>query len=357
MRLLKYLKFWHLPKKVWIPLLLIIIGIAGYFLWPKAPEEPVQTVEVKQGEVKSVISASGTLEGTDSADLRFKISGKLAYLDVKVGERVEKGDLIAGLDTQDLNIALQQARNNFEAKDATAKRAEDDVKDSASDETHTEREERTAAQKARDNAFDDIKAAQRAFQDAAIYSPLSGIVTKADPNIGQVVTPSDVIVQIVDQSEYVFEAEVDESDLGKVRLGQLADVTLNSYPDQVFKAAVSEITPTTETTDSGATVVIVKLALGKPEINFVSGINGQADIVIDSVSNALVIPLDALMENDEVTVKKGESFERVKVQTGLQSDSEVEIKSGLNVGDQVVINPTAVKPSDGNGFNFRVSGG
>ena len=343
MRLLKLLKFWHLPKKIWVPALLIIIAGAGYYFWPKPKAEPIQTVEVKLGEVKSIISSSGTLEGTDSADLRFKISGKLAYLDAKVGERVEKGDLIAGLDTQDLVINLQQARNTFTAKDAAAKRVEDDVKDNDGDENFTQREERTAAQKARDNAYDDIKAAQRAFQDAAIYSPLSGIVVKADPNPGQVVSAADTIIRIVDDSQYVFEAEVDESDLGRIKYGQTADVSLNSYPDQKFKASVSEITPTTQTTDSGATVVIVKLALGKPAINFVSGLNGQADIITDQVSNVPVIPLEALMDNDEVYIKKGEIYEKIKVVTGLKSDTEVEIKSGLTSDYQVVTNPEAVK--------------
>lgn len=352
MRLLKYLKFWHLPKKVWIPLLLIIIGVLGYMFWPKAPEEPIQTVEIKTGDVKSVISTSGTLEGTDSADLRFKISGKLNQITVKAGDRVEKGKLIASLDTQDLSINLQQAYNNFEAKDATAKRAEDDVKDSASDETHTEKEERTLAQKARDTAFDDIKAAQRAFQDAYIYAPLSGVVTKADPNVGQIVGAADIIAQIVDESAYVFEAEVDEADLGKVKLGQAADVSLNSHPDQFFKATVAQITPTTQTTDSGATVVIVKLLLGKPEISFVSGINGQADIITDEVNNVLVLPLDALMENEEVYIQKDGKYQKVKVELGLQSDTEAEVKSGLSAGDWVVTNPTAVKVDEGNGFKF-----
>ena len=364
MRLLKYLKFWHLPKKIWITGLIILIGVGGYYLWPKPEEKPILTAEVTTGEVKSVISTSGTLEGTDSADLRFKISGKLNNIAVKAGEKVEKGDLIASLDTQDLNIALQQARNNFVAKDATAKRAEDEVKENDGDENFTQQEERTLAQKARDNAFDDIKAAQRAFQDAYIYAPLAGIVTKADPNVGQIVSAADIIAQIVDESEYVFEAEVDESDLGRIKLGQTADVVLNSHPEQIFKAIVSKITPTTETTDSGATVVIVKLALGKPDINFVSGINGQADIITDSVSNVLVIPLDSLMENDEVYlgnevsrasfayIKKGESYEKVKVETGLQSDLEVEIKSGLSAGDQVVTNPQDVKIPDENGFKF-----
>ena len=343
MRLLKFLKFWHLPKKIWITVFLLIVAGSGYYFWPKPKVEPIQTVEVKTGEVKSVISTSGTLEGTDSAELRFKISGKLAYLEVKAGQRIEKGDLIAGLDTQELSIALQQARNTFTAKDATAKRIEDDVKDNENDENFTQKETRVAAQTARDNAYDAVKAAQRAFQDAAIYSPISGIVVKADPNPGQVVSGADIIAQIVDDTEYVFEAEVDESDLGRVKLGQTADVVLNSYPDQTFRATVSQITPSTQTTDSGATVVIVKLALGKPAINFVSGLNGQADIITDQVSNVLVIPADALLENDELYIKKGESYEKVKIEVGLRSDAEVEVKSGLSLSDQVVTNPEAVE--------------
>jgi len=343
MKLLKLLKFWNLPKKIWVSLLLVLIGAGAYYFWPKPKVEIVQTVEVKTGEVKSVISTSGTLEGTDSADLRFKISGKLAYLSVQPGERVEKGDLIAGLDTQELSIALQQARNTFTARDATAKRVEDDVKDNANDENFTQKEDRVAAQTARDNAFDSIKAAQRAFQDAAIYSPISGVVTKADPNPGQVVSGADVIAQIVDDSLYVFEAEVDESELGRVKLGQTAIITLNSYPDQTFNATVSNVTPVTETTDSGATVVIIKLSLGKPDINFVAGLNGQADIITAQVSNALVIPIEALIGESEVYVKKGETYQKVKVEIGLQSDTEVEVKSGLSLSDMVVTNPEAVK--------------
>lgn len=352
MKLIKFLEFWSLPKKIWVTALLILIGVGSYYLYPKPKAEPIETIEVKTGGVKSIISSSGTLEGTDSANLRFKISGKLNQITVKPGERVKKGQLIASLDTQDMQIDLQQAQNTFIAKEATAKRVEDDVKDNENDENFTQKETRKAAQTARDNAYDDIKAAQRAFQDANIYAPLSGIVTKADPNPGQIISATDTIAQIVDESEYVFEAEIDESDLGRIKLGQNADVTLNSYPDQVFKATVSKIAPTTETTDSGATVVIVKLALGKPEINFVAGLNGQADIILEKVNNVLVIPIDALMDNDEVYIKKGDSYEKIKPEIGLRSDTDVEVKSGLNVNDLVVTNPNAVEIPNGNWFKF-----
>lgn len=352
MRLFRYLKFWRLPKKVWATALLIVIALGGYYFWPKPAVEAVQVAEVKTGEVKSIVSTSGTLEGADSADLRFRIGGKLNYLAVKPGEKVLKGQFIASLDTQELAIALQQARNTFTAKDATAKRVEDDVKDNENDENFTQKETRVAAQTARDNAYDAVKAAERAFQDANIYAPLSGIVTKADPNVGQIVTVADVIAQIVDESEYVFEAEVDESDVGKIKPGQKASVSINSYPDKTFEATVAKITPTTETTDSGATVVIVKLALGKPEINFVSGINGQADIILEELSNVLVIPVDALMDNDEVYVKKGDTYEKIKPEIGLRSDTDVEVKSGLSAGDQVVTNPSAVEIPKNNWLKF-----
>lgn len=282
------------------------------------------------------------MAGADSADLRFKLGGKLNYLGVKVGDRVNKGALIASLDTRDLAIDLQQARNNFEAKDAAAKRVEDDVKDNDTDENFTQKEERTAAQKARDSAYDEIKAVQTSISDAYIYAPLSGVVTQADPNVGQNVSAADVIAEIVDDNEYVFEAEIDESDVGLIGIGQKAVVTLNSYPDQTFDATVSEITPATETTDSGATVVIVKLALGKPNINFVSGLNGQGDIIIREADNVNTIPVEALMDDNEVYVKRGDSYEKVKIETGLQSDTAVEVKSGLTPKDEVITNPEDV---------------
>lgn len=343
--MIKLLKFWRLPKKIWVTAFIILIGAGGYYFWPRPAKEPVQTVEVKTGSVKSIISSSGTLEGTDSADLRFKISGKLNSMSVKPGDKVKKGQLVASLDTRDLQVNLQQAYNTFIAKEATAKRVEDDVKDHTSDESFTQKETRKAAQTARDNAYDDIKAAQRAIEDAYLYAPLSGIVTKADPNAGQIVGVTDLIAQIVDESEYVFEAEVDESDVGKIKPGQKASVSINSYPDKTFEATVAKITPTTETTDSGATVVIVKLALGKPEVNFVSGINGQADIILEEANNVLVIPIDSLMDSGEVYIKKGDSYEKIKPEIGLRSDTEVEVKSGLSAGDLVVTNPSAILSS------------
>lgn len=344
-KVLSYLIFWRWPKKILALLFVVLLIGGGYYFYQQRnkPKEPIQTTAVKRQEIKSVISSSGSVNGKDSVDLRFKTSGRLVYLNAKVGDSVEKGRYIAGLDTQDLSIALQQARNDFLAKDATAKKVEDDVKNHDKDENYTQRETRIKAQAARDSAFDAVKEAQRAFQDASIYSPLEGIVTKADQNVGQVVTASDVIAQIVDIDEIYFDAEVDESDIGKVQLGQSAEVILNSYEDQVFSGKVTEIKPTTNETSTGATVVIVKINLGNPAINFVTGLNGQSEITLKKVFEALTIPLEALNEDSSVIVKEGDKFVKKKITTGISSDTDIEVTEGLEENQLVVTNPSAVK--------------
>lgn len=343
----------HLSKKL-IFGIIIIVAILGFILLNlnKKPE-PISTIKVSKADIKETVSASGTLEGKEIANLKFKMSGKLAYLNIKDGDVVKAGQTIAGLDTQDLNIALRQAERDYEAKNAAAQNAEDQVKDSSSDETFDEKELRTKAQAAQNIAFDEIKAKQRAFQDAVITSPINGIVTETDVIAGQVVSPSDLIAQIVNEGNYYFEAEVDESDIGKISIGQKADISLNSYPDQTFSGIVEKISPQTKETDTGATIVTVQINLGKPNINFVSGINGQAEIIQKEALNTLVIPTEALINDSDIYIKNGDSFTLRKVETGINNGSEVQITSGLSAGDNVATDPELVKKqlASNNSFN------
>lgn len=335
--------FKHWPKKYLVLILFAIIGLA-WFIQSRTPKPiPIQLTKVQRIDIKSTVSSSGVLNGIDSASLKFKGSGKLAYINVKEGDKVTKGQVIATLDTKDLEIALQQARNTWLSKDATAKQVEDHVKDHASDETFTQREERIAAQTARDNAFDAIKAAQRNFEDATLTSPLTGIVTQVGPVAGQVVSSADIIAQIVDQSEILFDTEVDEADISKISLGLPAEVTVTAYGDKIFKGTVSQINEFTKTTSSGATVVIVRIKLDPSNIKFATGLNGQAAIITAENKNVLAIPLEALQQNNTVFVQNGNNYEAIPVKPGLKSDTGVEILEGLSENQKVVTNPQAVK--------------
>lgn len=338
-KLTHILKFWKLPKKIWITaLLIIIIGI--FFLWPKNnPKNQPEYTKAEITNIQKLVTASGIVTGKDNVSLKFKISGKISYLPFKNGDHIKKGQTIATLDTQDLSIALQQAQNTYRDKQATVTKILDDVKNSDTSETFTEAQTRTTAEVARDNAYDNVKAAQRAFQDAILTTPITGDIVKLPVDLGTIITAGEQVAQIVDFSEVIFEVDIDEYDISTVTIGMPVNISLNSYPNQIFKGSVAEISPATKTTDSGATVVVVKIKLDFSNIQFIQGLNGQAEIITSEKPNVLAIPSDTLRTDKTVLVKKDQSFEIRTITTGESSDTLTEITSGLRIDDQVMLNP------------------
>lgn len=314
-----------------------------------ASKEPAELTTVKKGEIKQTVSSSGVLTGKDSVNLKFSNLGKLASVNVRVGDQVFAGQILASLDSQKQSIEERIAQNNLRDKQTALEKILDDIylfqygnggfaNIGTASETVTQRANRTSAQVSKDNAFDQVKLAQRAFEDTVLTSPINGIVTQSPFFPGEFVTSADLIVQVIDNTEIYFEAEVDEADIGKIALNQKAHVSLNSYPDQTFKGQVTKIFPTTKTTSSGATVVIVRVKLEKIPL-FISGINGQAEIITKSRRDVLVIPQQALKDN-KVIIKEGDSFKEVQVKLGLSSPELVEITAGLAEGQEIVTNPT-----------------
>ncbi len=318
---------------------LIIIALISFFVFrSQSNKQPKpQFATVKKQDIKSTVSSSGTLTGKDSVHLKFKSSGKLAYLNVKAGDSVYAFQTIAGLDTQQLAIDLQQAQNTLRDKQAIVDKILDDVKDHSKDESFTQKKDRTAAEVARDNAVDSVKEAQRAFQDNVLITPIAGLVILADPVPGQNVSASDVIAQIVETDEIYFDSDIDEADIGRISVGKSAEVTLDAYGNKIFTGTVTRIKPQTKTTSSGATVVTVRIKLSILPENFVNGLTGQATIILEEAKNVLTIPQEALREDNVVFVGTKER----KVVPGIKSDTDVEIKEGLEENEKVVLNPPA----------------
>lgn len=340
-------------------IILIAILYGSYISFFKASNQEIQTQEVKSGNIKSYVSASGTISGKDIVNLKFKTSGKLVFLNFNIGDSVFQGQTLAGQDNQDLNINLQQTLNTLRDKQAIADKVLDDIhlfqygnggfgNVGSINETMTQRQLRTSAEVLRDNAFDSVKLAQRAFEDIIITSPIDGKITKNDYFVGQFVSPADTIYQIVNWGEIFFDAEVDESEISKIKIGQQAEIELNSYPDQKFMGEVDEISPQTKTTSSGATVVIVRIKLHDISISEIMGLNGQVNIIVTEIKDVLTVPQQAIFENENILLKSPEGYKEVKIITGISSDTEIEIKEGLSSGDQIVLNPSDVNKNQKN---------
>ena len=118
----------------------ILIGGIYIFSTTTGQKEVLQTVQVKKADVKDEISTSGTLTGKNTTNLKFRSSGKLAFINVNVGDKVSTGRSLAGLDTQDLGIKLQQAQNTLRDKQAQLDKIYDDLKGRDKDETFIQKE-------------------------------------------------------------------------------------------------------------------------------------------------------------------------------------------------------------------------
>lgn len=349
-----------LPKKYLI-IGIIFIAVIAFLFRPKVSSGSEYTI-VKKQDIAETVLTSGLLAGKNTVNLNFLQGGRLAFINVKANDRVSAGQAVAGLDTQALGIELQQANNTLKDKQAAADKVLDDIhlfqygnggfgNVGSSSETMTQRQLRTAAEAARDNAFDNVRSVERNFQDKFIIAPFGGLVTQANVFPGQLVGSSSVVAQVVDDSEIYFDAEVDEADLGKISLDQPVEVALDAYPDQVFKGKIAEILPQTKVTSTQATVITARVLL-EPGIRFIAGLQGQASIITKQAEGILTVPLEVLRPDNTVVVQTPNGLQSVKVKTGIQSDMDIQILEGLEEGQEVMINPPADLPQKRQGAVF-----
>lgn len=331
------------PRSVIV--IVLTLGIIGYFFFGRNPkkEEPKFAKAERQG-VESLVSASGVLNGEASSVVKFASGGRLAYLGVKIGDNVVRGQVLATLDRQSLSSSLQQARNTLRQREAEVQKILDDVKGHESDETFAQKATRTASEVAKDNAYEAVIQAEKAMRDATVIAPISGvIVDQSDITTGQNVTGSDIVAHIVDFKEFTFLGDVDESDISKVEVGQEATVTLNAYEGKAFKGKVVEVYPLAESSSSGATTVKVKILIESEGITQISGLEGSADIVVKKASSAITVPSESIFEEKYVYVKDGGKFTKREVVLGISSDTRTEIVSGVSEGEELVVNPYVVR--------------
>src|SRR3990167_691316 len=295
----------------------------------------IKTAQVTEKTLESEVTVSGEVKSREETNLRFQTSGKLAYIGVKQGDYVRSGQTVASLDSQELEKRLKRDLNTY----FKTRLDFEDVKDSQKDKVITDTLKRIAqrSQADLDNSVIDVEIRDLAIQFSRLTSPINGyIINKGEFFAGNFVFPTDTIATVADFGKLQFVAEVDESEIGQVKVGQKAYITFDAFDNQPIETQVDFIGPKTITTSTGATAFEVKINLDPPE-NLRLGMNGEAEIIIQEVPQSLTIPLDALVNDKYVWLKTNDTFQKREIQKGLESELEVQITSGLNKGDQLAI--------------------
>jgi HlyD family secretion protein len=322
-------------------IIFVLVILAGWWWYQsksksRSNKDEEKIVTVERGEVVSGLTVSGEVKALKTATLNFPSSGKLSFVGVSDGDKVKKGQLLASLDLGDLQASQTRAWYTYLAYDAAAKKVEDDLKGKGASENFLEKSTRVTAQTNRDIAYDSWLTAQRAVKNAKLWSPFEGIVTNITISaVGDTVGVADGLT-VVNPNSLYFAGEVDESDVGKVTIGQRVKLNLDAYEGQIFDGVVEEIAFASQLSSTGATVFPVRIKFGDEVIAKLRlGMNGDAQIILDTREDVLKLPIEAVLDN-EVNLP-GDESKKLKVETGLEGETDIEIKSGLGEGDKVII--------------------
>lgn len=187
------------------------------------------------------------------------------------------------------------------------------------------------------------------FLKTVIMAPFDGIVVNVGVNKNDVLSAMDYsskTIQVVDTSQVKFQGTVDEIDILKIKSGQRADVTVDAIADKTFPGEVSFISPFGAAATGGVVKFNITILLDPTDVDLKGGLTSSAGIAVSTVENALVLPLPAVTTTDEgsfVTVQDMETGkqEKRKVTTGIQNVGFIQVLTGLNEGDTVIIEDKA----------------
>jgi HlyD family secretion protein len=309
-----------------------ILALAGLgFIGCSKSKDPALTIPLEPVTRQTIIvtaDATGVVEPINVIDVKSKSSGQIVAMPVDIGTPVKPGDLIVQLDTRDTRNAYAQAKADLDASNVNLRVAKLGI--DRSDELFKERiitaTEREAAQVnyanaqasvLRNRAALDLRA--QALEEATVRAPVVGTVIEKPVTLGQVITSGTnaanggtTIIRMADLSKVRVRALVNETDIGQIRPGLVADVTVDAFPDRPFVGTVEKIEPEA-TIQQSVTMFPVLVSIDNQARLLLPGMNGEVSIEVSRRENVLAVPNDAVRSPNEAV--------SVATMLGLNPDS------------------------------------
>jgi HlyD family secretion protein len=390
-------------KRVWIGagVLVAIAAGVGVAMSRRGPQPTtVQTATVARADLQSKVTANGKVQAQKKVDISATIAGQITRLAVREGDRVRKGQLLLQIDAVNPRAAARSTEagvlalmRDLDAAKARLDQAQDDFR--RAEENHKAsiipeaefRRARTALTSAEASvqAAEDRIAQARATSEGArdtlakttVLAPMAGTITARRVEEGEVAVvgvlnqPGTVLLTISDMSVVETEMEVDETSIPSVKVDQEARIRIDAYPNRTFNGVVTEVgnSPIINTGNQAVAIKFkVKVQIKDPPENIKPGLSVQADILTGFRSQAIVIPIQALVVRD-IELKPGETHKPgaprdeegvyliesgkarfQKVKTGLMGELSLEVLDGLKGGETLINGPFKVlrelKPGD-----------
>ena len=380
----------------WLVILLLVAGGAGWLIYRATrPRSLGTTATVYRGTIGTSLDALGTVQVQREMDVSALVSGRVQRIAVAVGDQVISGTLLLELVNPDAQDTLAQAESalslrQLELEEALKapdqatldlavarlrqatvmrQRAQQDY-DAIQDEPNAETSDEAVALEAakldyetaqaqydsamqgtsdlqleqlRANLADAQRTLERSRQRVAqlrVYAPMDGTVMQINPQVGENVYAYNALVQIADLTGLEVRADINELDVPAVAAGQSATFSLDAFPGESFAGQVVSLLPGPSTT-RGMTTYVAVIAFDPGEHNVRPGMGANVTITTQTVEDVLLIPRGAVRtvgSSQVVSVAENGRATDIVVITGLSGTDEVQVISGLEEGQEVLVN-------------------
>ncbi len=346
--------YWTIASAV----LVISVGV-GLYAWPGGEAESNtdlrRTATVSLGTLNETVMATGVIRPVTGAEINVgsRISGTVVSLPVAVGDRVEIGQLLAELDATALEAQVDEARAEVAlskpridlAESILTRRQQLAAKGLASVEALDTAENDLAVARAQLEANKArLRAAEIALSYTQVTAPISGVVAEVSTREGETVAAAFAapeFVTIIDLERLEVLAYVDETDIGRVFVGQQASFTVDTFPNVEFTARITAIQPRAELQGSVVNYVVRLEFKRSDEFILRPEMTAHVRIVVEKRDGVLTAPRTTIKRTvgrQYVVVRRDGRWAEQAVQTGWRSESTVEFLSGVREGDVLELN-------------------
>ena len=361
--------------------------------------DPTKLAKVEKGDLAKSVVATGKVTPITKVEIKSKASGIVKKLYVDASDTVKKGQVLADLDRDEIEAQVNSSRAQLLSAEANQKGAEADMARAEVDaqgvdiptlqRAYERAQEMAKSGVVSTSALDDaqrmyilavnkrdvaraqlvvskakvaqaradvqkssatLKQLEEQLSYTTIVAPIDGIILSRDVEMGDAVSSilvmgsaATLVMTIGDTSEVYVKGKVDESDIGKVYLGQPARIRVETFKDKTFTGKVTKISPMGTEKDN-VTTFEVRVSINNPGGELKAEMTANAEILLDEHKNVLMIPEGAILydkdkkASTEVPDPKGKEGKRkVALTIGISNGAKTEVLAGLKEGDQVVL--------------------
>lgn len=307
-------------------------------------------------EMPYVVQGNGSIKN-ETTEVRAQVAGTLSQLgkdnngnDLKEGDRVNAGYVMAILSSDSVMNSLDQAKNDLSVQEQNLTNLLDPSQDPGDT-------LRLSKQKA-DQAAITLTSRQSDVADLQVKAPVDGIVSSITPRVGDRISTGQALFRVADYGGMQVTISVDELDIAKVKVGQTANITLDALPGKNYTGKVIKVNPEGVYKNDIANFDVT-VQFDKPD-GLMAGMNASVNVVVTNRPGVLYVPAQA------VTVRQGKAYVRQKgadgqpvekeIQIGIRTSTQVEVTGGLNEGDHIILTVVRANQGAAGGFGGMFGG-